>query len=167
MSYSAFCEAVQRTRLDCRCLAVDTWEGDEHAGFYGEEIYADLRRFHDARYAGFSDLMRCTFDAALAYVPDNSVDLLHIDGLHTYDAVRGDFERWRPKLTDRAVVLFHDTNVREREFGIWPLSGRAQQPISVLQNLMEWPRRPGGRGVLRRGGAGDLPPVRLCRQCRP
>lgn len=121
VSYSAFCEAVQRTRLDCRCLAVDTWEGDEHAGFYGGEIYADLRRFHDARYAGFSDLMRCTFDAALAYVPDNSVDLLHIDGLHTYDAVRGDFERWRPKLTDRAVVLFHDTNVREREFGVWRL----------------------------------------------
>ena len=119
VSYSAFCEAVQRAKLDCRCVAVDTWQGDEHAGFYGEEVYADLRRFHATRYTSFSELMRCTFDTALAYVPDNSVDLLHIDGLHTYDAVRHDFEGWRPKLTERAVVLFHDTNVRARDFGVW------------------------------------------------
>src|SRR6202012_256569 len=37
VSYAAFCEAVQRTRIDCRSLAVDTWQGDEHAGFYGAE----------------------------------------------------------------------------------------------------------------------------------
>ena len=121
VSYAAFCEAVLHEKLDTRCFAVDTWQGDDHAGFYGETVYAELQRFHAARYAGFSELMRCTFDDALAYIPDGSIDLLHIDGRHGYDDVRHDFSSWRVKLSERAVVLFHDTNVRERDFGVWRL----------------------------------------------
>src|SRR5262245_50240545 len=130
VSYSAFCEAVMRNMLEARCFAVDTWQGDEHTGRYGEEVYTDLRRFHDERYSPFSELLRCSFDDALAYVRDASVDFLHIDGLHTYEAVQHDFESWRPKLSNSAVVLLHDTNVRERNFGVWRLFEelRAQFP---------------------------------------
>ena len=54
VSYSAFCEAVLRNVLEARCSDMDTWQGDEHTGRYGEEVYTDLRRSHDERCSAFS-----------------------------------------------------------------------------------------------------------------
>ncbi len=120
-SYFSFCQAVAETGISTKCYAVDTWQGDEHAGQYNEEVFAKVNAYHQEHYAGFSRLLRMTFDDALTYFGDESINLLHIDGLHTYEAVRHDFEAWLPKLAPGAVVLFHDTNVRERNFGVWKL----------------------------------------------
>lgn len=117
-SYLAFCQAVQTLGLTCRCTAVDTWQGDEHAQHYGEEIYQSLYARHQPLYGSFSRLLRSTFDDALQAFADGSIDLLHIDGLHTYDAVRHDFESWLPKLGACAVVLLHDTAMHEQGFGV-------------------------------------------------
>jgi hypothetical protein len=147
VSYSAFCEAVVRDGLDSRCYAIDTWEGDNHAGIYDETIYRGLRAFHDARYGAFSDLVRCKFDEALPYFPDGSVDLLHIDGFHTYEAVSHDFEAWSAKLSDRAVVLFHDTNVLLGDFGVWRFWGELKERFPTFEFLHAH-----GLGVLGFGG---------------
>lgn len=119
-SYFTFCQAIDRWEIDCQAYAVDTWAGDEHAGQYGEEIFASVQRAN-VRYERFSRLLRMTFDAAADYFSDGSIDMLHIDGLHTYEAVKGDFELWRSKMSSRGVILFHDINVRERGFGVWRL----------------------------------------------
>jgi GT2 family glycosyltransferase len=118
-SYSAFAQAVQALGLEAACYAVDTWQGDPHSAPYGEEVFEEWSAFHDARFSAFSRLVRSTFDDGLGKFDDGSIDLLHIDGFHTYEAVRHDFESWRAKLSPRAVVLFHDVNVRERDFGVW------------------------------------------------
>lgn len=118
-SYFVFCEAIDRLGLPTKSLALDSWEGDDQAGFYGADVYERVSKVNESDYARFSTLLRGYFDDSLDSIPDGSIDLLHIDGRHGYDDVRHDFQAWRPKLTDRGVVVFHDIAEHQEGFGVW------------------------------------------------
>lgn len=117
-SYFAFCQAVKNMALHTKCFAVDTWEGDEHSLYYGKEVYQRVKRINQKEFDRFSFLQKMTFDEALPYHKEKSIDVLHIDGLHTYEAVKHDFESWFPKVSDKGVVIFHDTLIKDRGFGV-------------------------------------------------
>lgn len=109
-SFFAFAQAVKDGRMkQTELIGVDTFEGEEHAGQYGPEVLETVRRIVREHFAGQQiTLHKSLFSEALPKVEDESVDLIHIDGLHTYEAVKEDFETWLPKLAPEGIVLFHD-----------------------------------------------------------
>lgn len=135
VSYCAFCQAVKTAKTDTKCYAVDTWEGDAHAGELEAGVLTKLRSHHDALYSDFSRLVQSTFDDALAHFADDSIDLLHIDGFHTFEAVKHDFETWKPKMSNRGIIIFHDINVRERGFGVWQFWDEVKQDFPHFEFL--------------------------------
>jgi len=56
-SYCAFCQAVKTTKIETKCFAVDTWQGDEHAGSLEPNALSKLRAHHDPLYKDFSRLI--------------------------------------------------------------------------------------------------------------
>jgi len=145
-----FSQAIAALGLATQAFAVDMWEGDAHAEALGPESLGELKAHHDPRHQAFSSLLQMTFNEAVGRFADGEIDLLHIDGYHTSEAVRHDFEAWRAKLSDRGVILFHDVTERVGDFGVWRLWDelRVQYPSFTFEHEH-------GLGVLAVGS--DLP----------
>jgi predicted O-methyltransferase YrrM len=105
-----------------RLIAVDTWEGDEHIGAYGEVIYDTfMSRRKQLGLDGVIEPLRMTFDEARAKIPA-PVDLLHIDGYHTWQAVTHDLRTYKSLVRPGGLILFHDVRSRfpgMRRFWRW------------------------------------------------
>jgi len=148
-AYFTFCQTVQEHGLSSLCYAVDHWLGDEHAGHYGEEVFDEVRDYNDRYYRQFSYLLRKSFDDALSQFSDDSIGLLHIDGLHTYEAVAHDFRAWLPKVQPGGIILLHDICPRHQDFGVWRLWEEVRAEFhDTFEFHHSW-----GLGVVRRPGS--------------
>lgn len=152
LSFFTFCQAMKENGIDGLCYGVDTFEGDSHTKGYDSETYKAVSTHARAHYHGFAYLMQMYFSEALRHFSDATIDLLHIDGLHTYEAVQEDFTTWYPKVRPGGIVLFHDIRARLQDFGAWKFWDEleASHPETFAFN------HGFGLGVLRKpGGARD------------
>lgn len=117
-SLFAFAEAAKCLEHSGKIVGVDSWEGDDQAGFYGDDVFNEVSRIAHEDYPDSIELVRSYFSDAVSQFDDGSIDLLHIDGRHGYDDVKEDYEIFLPKLSERAVVLFHDTHEFQDGFGV-------------------------------------------------
>jgi len=102
-SYSGSCNGT--------IYGIDWFEGDEHAGKRKTyDIVKDTYKFLlEKNILEKNNIIFVKGDFnEIAKVFDKKIDLLHIDGLHTYEAVKNDFETWFPKLNDNGLILMHD-----------------------------------------------------------
>ncbi len=117
-SYFVACQSIQECRLSTKSFAIDHWLGDEQAGFFDDAVYESVQTLN-SKYSTFSKLIKKSFAGALEDFPNSTVNLLHIDGFHSYESVRQDFESWLPKMGKNGIILMHDVHVRRDSFGVY------------------------------------------------
>ena len=132
-SFFAACQAVQRHELATTCVAVDNWIGDPHAGQTADGEFDNVRNKIAAKYEDFAGYIRGDFSEALSCFEPGSIDLLHIDGFHTEEAVTNDFTNWLDRMSDRGVIIFHDINEFKSDFGVWRFWNRVKKQYPHIE----------------------------------
>lgn len=98
-----------------RVTGIDHFKGDAQTGYRNTKAGVQtLLRKHglanvDLIEGDFSDVVQTW---------TTPIDILHIDGLHTYDAVKRDYTDWRPHLAEKGVILFHDIHVLDPSYEV-------------------------------------------------
>jgi methyltransferase family protein len=119
-SFYSFCQAVKDTKSKTKLIAVDTWQGDSHAGHFGDKVFNDFNAILTKYYNGVSaSHLRKSFNEAVNDFEDQTIDILHIDGFHTYQAVSNDFNTWKSKMKANGVILFHDVSEQKEDFEVY------------------------------------------------
>jgi predicted O-methyltransferase YrrM len=131
-SLIAAASAANTYQLSTMLVGIDSWEGDEHAGFYGEDIYRNLCTFFSETFPRVR-LERGFFADVLPKFATGSIDILHIDGLHTYDAVKDDFMSWFDRVSPTGVIIMHDTAVHDRGFGVFRLWNELKEHFTTIE----------------------------------
>lgn len=96
---------------------VDSWNGEDESGRrpwadYGHmkgDIFEDFKNNLKPVEGKFNPLRMVSSEAAKLY-PDKSLDFVFIDAHHGYEGVKGDIERWLPKMKSGSIFAGHDYN---------------------------------------------------------
>ncbi len=101
-----------------KIFGIDSFEGDDHTSIRDTKKFVDEKK----KELGMDNItfIKGYFDD-IASIWGRDIDILHIDGFHTYEAVKNDYETWSKFVKDDGVILFHDTMVFDRNFGVYKL----------------------------------------------
>lgn len=85
---------------------LDTFAGDQHAGF--RDTYSQAESYRQQLNLNNITWIPGLFaDTARSW--ELPIDILHIDGLHTREAVTEDYNTWSVFVKPTGIILFHDT----------------------------------------------------------
>ncbi|MFZ5391918.1 MAG: class I SAM-dependent methyltransferase [Patescibacteria group bacterium] len=134
ISFFSFCQAIKDLKLKTKIYGIDTWQGDKHTGQYDQKIFSQVKNINSTYYPKLNtSLLKQTFDKVVPKFADSGIDLLHIDGYHTYEAVAHDYQTWLPKMSANGIILFHDIVEKRSDFGVYKLWKILQKKYSTYQ----------------------------------
>jgi predicted O-methyltransferase YrrM len=102
--YSTFCLANPKLGT---VYGIDNFKGDIHTGIHSDAYETVMKVIKENNYSNI-EIIKSDFDD-VAKTWDKKIDLLHIDGLHTYEATKNNYETWSKFLHDDSIIIMHDT----------------------------------------------------------
>jgi len=124
---------------------VELWSYDAHVALRpdmpGGVLDAELREALD-RYGLAAKVHLIVADSRTAEPPPDAIEVLFIDGDHTYEGAKADFERWGSFVRPGGHLLFHDAVDTGGYGNVYPGVARAVSEIGS-----GWERRPGAGSI--------------------
>lgn len=77
---------------------------DEFSSAWANGLLHQQRKNHGCRYS----MIKALSNDGAQFIPDQSLDVLFIDGLHTYEGVKNDLHNYWPKLKSQSLLIFND-----------------------------------------------------------
>ena len=104
---------LAKLNFGAKIYCVDTWLGSEEhqqmAIIKEDRLYENfLSNIEKSGVSGFISPIRGKSVEIAARFPDNSLDVLFIDGDHSFEGCYADLLAWYPKVTREGRILGHD-----------------------------------------------------------
>ena len=130
--YSTFCFAQSLNRNNKgKIYGIDLFLGDKHTSFRNNHDFVvnQMKAHHLNRI----ELIVKDFNEA-AKEWNQPIDILHIDGLHTYEAIRNDFENWSKYVKKDGIILLHDVCIYHSDFGVYKFFDEIDWPKMYFEH---------------------------------
>jgi predicted O-methyltransferase YrrM len=126
---------------------VELWSYDLHVALRpdmpGEALDAELRDAL-ARYGVEGKVHLVVGDSRKVAFPSDRLELLFIDGDHSYEGARADYERWSPLVRPGGHLLFHDAVDAGGYGNVYPGVARL---VAEVGGDPDWDRQPGAGSI--------------------
>jgi len=110
--YSTFVFANALKNTTGKIYGIDLFLGDEHTGI--RDTYMSV--MDNIKNHSLTNIEIIVGDfTEVSKTWEKPINILHIDGLHTYEAVKNDFESWSKYVSEDGIILFHDVAVEHFE----------------------------------------------------
>jgi predicted O-methyltransferase YrrM len=126
---------------------VELWSYDLHVALRpdmpGDELDGELRDAL-ARYGLDHKVHLIVADSRKIQPPSTEIEVLFIDGDHSYEGARADFDRWSAFVRPGGHVLFHDAVDSGGYGNTYPGVTRA---VAEVERAGGWERQPGAGSI--------------------
>lgn len=108
--FSTFVFSNSLIKTNGTVYGIDLFEG-EGGGYSNAAVYENL--MNNIKNNNLENVEIIVGDfTEISKTWNKKIDILHIDGFHSYEAVKNDFINWSKFVNEEGIVLFHDTDVQ-------------------------------------------------------